>query len=849
MLVTTWINLKKRIASRQDSEHEQTLVRLIIGIALVAYFHSDIHIVLINNATNVMLTQYISLYFLSISVALYLATLVSQSVSVVRRIIGILLDVTAISAILTVTDGAVLPIIVLYPWVIIGNAMRYGNTYMLISTAAALIGIVTMCTISTYWSDQLLACVTLIIGLITLPFYLGTLLKRLNTALDKANESVQAKSQFIAHMSHELRTPLNGVIGMADLLKGTAPTHEQTEYIETINTSAYTLLELIENILDISKIEAQKMVTETTEFDLHKLVNEVTSIFEPQINKKSIKYAIHIDPEIPYKIYGDPLHLKQVLMNLISNAIKFTKDGGVELRISCGEITKDYAKVNFKIIDTGIGIPLDAQTKIFDSFQQADASTTRKYGGTGLGTTISKELVKLMGGDLRFQSKPGAGSTFYFTLSFKKAASADNTQESLSMRGNKVLLLCSENLAKPLQQSLDKWEIEHSRITSCARIISMLLDNKNLADKVRSIIIENHNMEMEIQQFSMIFKSNKKLKHISLIAYDNQHEKDIDDVYFQSGIDTVLHAPFDDRILFNALHVTKNMLKSDNLVSISNKFQLPSFANENTLNILVGEDNKTNQMVIEKLLTKANHKVTLANDGKEVLDYLIQNDSYDLIILDMNMPYYNGLEILNTLSFMDTTQSIPTIVLTADGTQETRSDCKKAGAYAVITKPIDSQMLFETISQCCPLVGSTQGNENNSLLDDPELEKNALINLNRLKNIQEICADTSFFVGLIETFYSDTNIIIQSMRKNIENKNAEDYKSDVHALKSISGNIGANYLFVLTTQFLDYAKDKKDDILLIGMEKVLLQIQDAYQLTQSEFHHYIRQNMNVSEKK
>ena len=844
MLAAAINKLKNRIASRPDSEHEQTLVRLIMGVAFVAYFYSDIHIRLINDDTSVMLSQHISLYFLSISFALYLAVLLSQSISVVRRIIGILLDISAVSAILTVTDGAVLPVIVLYPWVIIGNAMRYGHTYMLVATAAALVGIVSMCTISTYWSNHQLACGTLIIGLLTLPFYLGALLKRLNTALDNANDSVRAKSQFIAHMSHELRTPLNGVIGMADLLKGTDPTHEQSEYIDTINTSAYTLLELIENILDSSKIEANKMMIETTEFDLHKLVNEVTSIFEHQINQKNIKYAIHIDPEIPYKISGDPLHLKQVLMNLISNAIKFTENGGVELRVLCKKIIKDSIQVSFKIIDTGIGIPLDAQARIFDSFQQADVSTTRKYGGTGLGTTISKELILLMGGELRFHSKPGVGSTFYFTLPFKAAESADDTSESLSMQGNKVLLLCSDELTKPLQQSLSKWKIEYSRVTSCARMISMLLDNTDLADQVRSIVIENHDMGMEIQQFSMIFKSNKRLKHISLIAYDRQPDKNIDDVYFQAGIDTVLHAPFDDRILFNALHVTKSIHKSDNLFSISNKFQQP-FKNRSTLDILVGEDNKTNQMVIERILSKANHNVTIAHDGGEVLDYLSRGETYDLVILDMNMPYYNGLEILNAMNFMDTTQSIPTIMLTADGTHETRLDCEKAGAKAVLTKPINSQIIFETISQCCPLAGPDHKDNNNSLVKESDLQKHVIINHNRLEDIQEIGADPSFLFGLVNTFCDDTDVIIRSMEEHTDSNNIEGYKNDVHALKSISGNIGANYLYVLSSKFLDYAKDKEDEMILIGMDKVLHQIQEAYKLTHSEMHQYIRQHMNT----
>ena len=396
-----------------DREREQALIRVGIGSILLGYYSLvPLHI---GHPVRTPDTGSLVLLFL-VTVMLLLHVLVYAGAKPWRRLAGVTLDVSAITYFHLTSDAAAVPMYALYLWIVFGNGFRFGQRYLYFSLGLSLIGFgIAMLSLPQWRAYPSLAW-GLWIGMLVVSLYVSHLLRRLQTALEFAESANMAKRRFVSSVSHELRTPLNAIIGMGALLRMTRMDHEQQDMLVSLEDASRLMLTLIEDVLDFSKIEAGKVTLEAVNFNLEELMLSATSVLRYQALGKGLKLHHELAPGTPLALQGDQHHLKQILVNLLSNAIKFTHTGEVACNVACLRVDGPQTWLRFEVRDTGIGIPQAAQARIFESFAQADDSTTRRYGGTGLGTTIAKQLVELMGGRIGVISTPGKGSLFWFEL-------------------------------------------------------------------------------------------------------------------------------------------------------------------------------------------------------------------------------------------------------------------------------------------------------------------------------------------------------------------------------------------------------------------------------------------------
>jgi two-component system sensor histidine kinase RpfC len=342
-----------------------------------------------------------------------------------RRWIGMLADYGTLTALMVLSPVALAPLYVIILWVTIGNGLRYGGRYLLVASVLGLVAFSTAVLSADYWLSQPYLAVGLLVGLVAIPVYMSSLLRALSQAIDEARRANAAKSRFLATMSHELRSPLNGIIGMSELLHGTRMGPEQREYADVIQASAQTLLLLVDDVLDISAIEAGKLQRRNGDFNLHDLVGRITKMLQQPATEKGLLLKSRIDDDVPVRLHGDGPHLTQILLNLMHNAVKFTELGSVSLLVRLVSSEASLLRLCFSVRDTGIGVPAEDKERIFRAFEQVDSGPTRRFGGTGLGTTIAKTLTQLLDGQIGLEDNPGGGSHFWIELPMRAQGVAD----------------------------------------------------------------------------------------------------------------------------------------------------------------------------------------------------------------------------------------------------------------------------------------------------------------------------------------------------------------------------------------------------------------------------------------
>jgi two-component system sensor histidine kinase RpfC len=790
--------LRARLRERPDSEHEQALIRILFAFIIGGYMAGA---ALMGAGSVRLLGVELAICAASLvaSTALFLHLVARPAVNVARRFLGLLIDTVGVTGLMVVGGLVTAPLYPVLLWIILGHGFRFGRRQLLVAAVMAMILFAGVIHLNAEWRAVPALDVSMMLALIVLPAYFAALLKRLHAAIERAEEASRTKSRFLATMSHEFRTPLNAIVGMSDLLESTRLDHDQRDMAVTVQGAARSLLALVNDLLDVARIEAGQVGTEEAPFDLFRRLAAVRALLSHQAAERGLHLRLRVDPETPWQLVGNVRLLHQVLVNLVANAIRFTREGGVTIAVRPLAPEPERVWLRLEVIDTGIGIAAEAQARIFERFEQADEETRIRYGGSGLGLAIVRELVGLMRGRLGVTSEPGRGSCFWVELPLRPQA-APGTEAIGS--GRAIVLGAA---AEALAQRLARLAVAADVAADPRAIIRLLTPAEG-----RAVVVAAGGLPQgEAALLADLLASRPAPEAVDLIT--------VGLAAAPGSLPALAELPAepDDAALVTCLRAALAEQPGEHT-----RRGAAAMLARRPSRVLVAEDNRTNRKVIGRILERAGHKAVMVDDGAAVIERL-EDERFDIVLMDLNMPGTGGVEAMKLLRFAHAAEDLPpVVVLSADATEETRRRCASAGFSGYLTKPVDSALLIRTIDE---LVGERSAaaasastmaaahrpmpavaTATDNVVPHPALEgARPVVDRAKLMALAALDTGDGFLASLIDDFLGDAAMLVQEIEAAAKAGRMRELRDRAHALRSSAAHLGGTALFELCLSWRD----------------------------------------------